>query len=270
MTALDGAAPGLVVILMLGMRHGLDPDHLAAIDGLTMRASQARPRWAPWMGGLFALGHGLVVMLIIAATALASARWRPSAVLFDWLEWLPAIFLLLLAGLNARALRRGDAYRLTGLRGGWLPPVLRRAQGPLPALMVGMVFALVFDTAVQAAAWGYAASALGGMGGAMLIGLTFTCGMAMTDTLDGWVGARVLRSGRQDALIAFRRRMGWPIVGLCVAVALYLIAGKLLPGLSLPEHWYGVLGGLMMAGMMLLYGITLFGLRRNARPAGHC
>ncbi len=268
MAALATSAPGLAFILVLGMRHGLDPDHLAAIDGLTMRAHGARVRWAPWMGGLFALGHGMVVMLIVAITALASDRWRPSEALFAWLEWLPAILLLSLAGLNALALRRADTYPLAGLRAGFMPPMLRRAQGPLAAMVVGMVFALVFDTALQAAAWGYAAGALGGTGSALLIGLIFTCGMASTDTLDGWVGARVLRSGRQDAMIAFRRRMGWPVVGLCLAMALYLIAGKVWPGLAMAEYWYTLLGGVMMAGMLSLYGITLFGLRGNAGASG--
>src|SRR6516164_11866967 len=44
--------------LALGMRHGTDPDHLAAIDGLT----RIRPRATN--GVFFALGHSLIVMLL--------------------------------------------------------------------------------------------------------------------------------------------------------------------------------------------------------------
>src|SRR5208337_5401388 len=44
--------------LALGMRHGTDPDHLAAIDGLT----RIRPR--AMNGAYFALGHGVVVILL--------------------------------------------------------------------------------------------------------------------------------------------------------------------------------------------------------------
>jgi len=47
-----------VVGLALGMRHGTDPDHLAAIDGLT----RIRPRATN--GVYFALGHGLLVILL--------------------------------------------------------------------------------------------------------------------------------------------------------------------------------------------------------------
>jgi nickel/cobalt transporter (NiCoT) family protein len=47
-----------VVGFALGMRHGTEPDHLAAIDGLT----RIRPRATN--GAYFALGHGLVVILL--------------------------------------------------------------------------------------------------------------------------------------------------------------------------------------------------------------
>jgi high-affinity nickel permease len=43
----------------LGMRHGADPDHLAAIDGLT----RVRPRTTN--GIYFAFGHVLVVVLLV-------------------------------------------------------------------------------------------------------------------------------------------------------------------------------------------------------------
>src|SRR4029453_14597859 len=45
----------LWLAFVLGLRHGTDPDHLTAIDGL----SRIRPRATN--GLLFALGHGLVV-----------------------------------------------------------------------------------------------------------------------------------------------------------------------------------------------------------------
>ena len=48
----------LLIALALGMRHGTDPDHLTAIDGL----SRIRPRVTN--GLFFALGHGVVVTLL--------------------------------------------------------------------------------------------------------------------------------------------------------------------------------------------------------------
>jgi hypothetical protein len=34
---------GLVLMFVLGLRHGLDPDHIACIDGLTWRALRHEP-----------------------------------------------------------------------------------------------------------------------------------------------------------------------------------------------------------------------------------
>ena len=41
------------LVFALGLRHGFDPDHLVAIDGLT-RSSKSR-----WCGLFFSLGHGV-------------------------------------------------------------------------------------------------------------------------------------------------------------------------------------------------------------------
>src|SRR5260221_520427 len=46
------------LVFVLGLKHGLDPDHLVAIDGLT-RSSRSR-----WCGLFFSLGHGCGVTLV--------------------------------------------------------------------------------------------------------------------------------------------------------------------------------------------------------------
>ena len=102
--SVEAGLPALALIVLLGMRHGLEPDHLAAVDGLTLRSHAAHPRWTPWMGALFALGHGVCVLAIVAVAALASQQLSPSEAVFGWLEWLPIALLLLFAGLNARSL----------------------------------------------------------------------------------------------------------------------------------------------------------------------
>ena len=258
--SVEAGLPALALIFLLGMRHGLEPDHLAAVDGLTLRSQSAHARWAPWMGALFALGHGVTVLAIVAVAAVASQQFSPSETVFGWLEWLPIALLLLIAAMNARSLLAGA--QLAEVRGRLLPRWLRGASGPLAAIVVGMLFALVFDTALQAAAWGYAAVALGGMGPALMSGLVFAVGMGVTDTFDGWVTAKVMRTGKIDLVRAFRRRLGWPIVAICVAMAGYMAAGKLEPAWSLPESWTAGLGTAMVLLMASLYGWTLLGLRR--------
>jgi hypothetical protein len=48
----------VTVIAALGMRHGVDPDPLSVIDGL----SRFHP--SRWNGVYFALGHGIIVTLL--------------------------------------------------------------------------------------------------------------------------------------------------------------------------------------------------------------
>jgi len=112
--------------LALGMRHGTDPDHLAAIDGLT----RIRPR--PTNGVFFALGHGLVVIfLAVGIGRLLAGR---CAFAGPW-------SLILIGAANLWRLRRGSQ----GL------PVKTRlviAQPFLPR----MLLAAGFETASQLSA----------------------------------------------------------------------------------------------------------------------
>ena len=63
----------------LGLRHGLDADHIAAIDGLTRFNSAARPRLARRAGVLFSLGHGGMVTTVAAlAWAVPAATTVPA------------------------------------------------------------------------------------------------------------------------------------------------------------------------------------------------
>ena len=65
------------LVFVLGLKHGLDPDHLVAIDGFT-RSSRSR-----WCGLFFSLGHGVVVTLVGVGVALVAADWQPP----QWLEY---------------------------------------------------------------------------------------------------------------------------------------------------------------------------------------
>jgi len=218
------------------------------------------------MGAMFSLGHGIVVLAIVAAAALASEHYQPPAALFNWLEWIPPALLLLLAALNARALlapTAPSAYALAGVRSSLVPKWLGQSTGPWSGILLGMLFAAVFDTAIQAAAWGYAATALGGIGPALTIAFMFALGMGCTDLCDGWVTARVMRTGHQDLIRAFRRRLGWPIVIMCAGIGCYMIAHKLDHSLEIDETWYSWLGGAMLAAVAAMYAYTLYGLSRR-------
>ena len=127
------------LVFALGLRHGLDPDHLVAIDGLT-RSTRSR-----WCGLFFSLGHGVVVTLIGVAVALAASDRQAPA----WLEQTGAgisIGVLLVLGFANLALvlraPRGAPVAPLGLRSRWLALRLQPASHPVVIAAVGAAFAL--------------------------------------------------------------------------------------------------------------------------------
>src|SRR5947209_3130901 len=107
------------VVLLLGIKHGLDPDHLAAIDGLTRYNAASRPRLSRWSGLLFSIGHGAVVTAVAVAVATVATEWRAP----QWVEhvgsWISIAFLVLLGVANLAAVLRtprDEVVRAVGLR----------------------------------------------------------------------------------------------------------------------------------------------------------
>lgn len=209
----DWLALGAVVFL-LGLKHGFDPDHLAAIDGLTRYNAGARPRLSRWSGLLFSAGHGFVVTLVAAAVATVALEWRAP----EWLEatgaWISIAFLAFLGAANLLAVMRTPAdevVRPAGLRGRFFAG-LTRASHPVLVAAVGAAFAISFDTISQAVLFSITGSHLAGGLFAALLGVVFTAGMVATDTLNGLWVSRLLR--RADARAAAASRLMSLAIGL--------------------------------------------------------
>jgi nickel/cobalt transporter (NiCoT) family protein len=133
----------VALVFVLGLRHGFDPDHLVAIDGLT-RSSQSR-----WCGLFFLLGHGAAITLIGVAVAIAVTERDAPA----WLEQSGTMIstgVLLVLGLaNLVALARTPGERpvsLIGLRPRWALARLR-ASHPAMVAAIGAAFAVSFAAA---------------------------------------------------------------------------------------------------------------------------
>lgn len=255
--------PSIELALLLGMRHGLVPDHLAVVDGLTMRASA---RSAPWMGALFSLGHGCVMLAMVAAAGFASAWIQPGATmhaLLGFIEWLPGCFLLGLALLNAWSLLGGGTLARSN-------PVslLVRPEGkasPASAFGIGMLFAFGLEGVLHAVAWGGAATALGGDYLTVLkIAGVFVLGMTITDALDGYVTARIASTASAASVQSLRRKLGWPIVVLCAISGVQLLSSKLCDTCGLDEHWMGAMGMGMMMMTIAAYAVTMYSARARA------
>ncbi|GAC1438486.1 MAG: hypothetical protein NVS1B11_30760 [Terriglobales bacterium] len=189
----------LIVGLALGMRHGTDPDHLAAIDGLT----RIRPRSTN--GIFFALGHGFVVtMLAVGIGHVIAARF---AFIGPWT--------LILIG-TANLWRILFAPRL--------PKIVKRPIVAQPFLL-GMLLAAGFETASQ-----LSALILAGRINAWLLGIFFSGGMLLVDGLDGYLAAstqQLAAVGHANAKAASR------LLGLLVVIFSFGLGGAELTDMNL-------------------------------------
>ena len=188
-----------VVGLALGMRHGTDPDHLAAIDGLT----RIRPRATN--GVYFALGHGLfVILLAVGIGHFLASRF---AFVGPW-------SLITIGVVNLWRLVRGAPQR----------PVKTRLVIAQPFLL-GMLLAAGFETASQ-----LSALILAGKTNPFLLGGAFSAGMILVDGLDGYLAASTQRLawiGQTRAKAASR------VLGIMVVVFAFGLGGAELIGVDL-------------------------------------
>jgi len=221
-------ASGLALFFVLGLRHGVEPDHIAAIDGMTLRALDRHEPHAPWTGSLFALGHGAAVALLALAVSLLAASFTLPPLLTAITDWLPIALLALLGVWNLRALLAPGAYRPASVRMRLMPAALRERTDLWSTVAIGLLFALVIDTLAHVSAWSVFATNRGGWWAGLVAGLLFSGGMLIASTASSQLLCRVLGSARTDAATArFRRGIGWFVVILSFAVVLHALADKL-------------------------------------------
>lgn len=199
----------LALVFVLGLRHGLDPDHLVAIDGLT------RSNRSPWTGVFFSLGHGVVVTLVGVALALAASEWQPPA----WLEISGTVISVgMLLALGVANLRAAPGSALVSVRGRWLARRLADASHPVIIAAIGAAFALSFDTLSHALLFSATGASAAGWQFALGLGLVFTLGMMLADAANGWLVARMLGTARNSRLIAH------VVAALCFLIAILGVA----------------------------------------------
>jgi len=211
----------VALALALGVKHGLDADHLVAIDGLTRFNVQAGRKLARWCGVFFSAGHGAVVVGVALFVGLAAERWMVPGWLEDLGAWVSIAFLTALGLLNLAAVVRTPPDHMVqpvAIRGRLLGPILRTSN-PLAIALVGALFALSFDTMSQAALFAIAANQVGAWDHGVALALAFLLGMVLADGANGaWIASLL---GKADG----RARIASRVMGIAVGGLSLLVAG---------------------------------------------
>jgi len=256
--------PLVALAFVLGMKHGMDADHLATIDGLTRFNSLAgRQKLARWCGFLFSLGHGFVVCVVAVATSVLFQQGSVPAWMDDVGAWVSAFFLITLGVLNLYAVfstPSDQMVNLVGVKGRWLGR-LKHTGNPLLIASVGALFAFSFDTLSQATLFATTATQYGGLIPALGLACCFMLGMMMTDAANGLWISHLLKRADSTARAASR------IMGVTVAVLSLLVAGLGLSRRFFPDVSAWQDGRELMIGISIMVIIAVcFLFARATQP----
>jgi high-affinity nickel-transport protein len=202
-----------IVTFVFGLRHGVDADHIAAIDNTTRKLMQDSQK--PFTVGMwFSLGHstivvGLTVSLIFATRAvigyipiLESGGAIIGTTISGAFLWLIAMInMAIVLGLyrtfkemKKGRLNQAELENLLDNRGflnRYFRPLFSMVKRPWQTYPIGVLFGLGFDTATEVAliaiSVGIGVSSTIPIWMILVLPFMFTCGMVLVDTTDGLV-----------------------------------------------------------------------------------
>jgi high-affinity nickel-transport protein len=200
-----------ILTYTFGLRHGVDADHIAAIDNTTRKLLQEGKR--PITVGLwFSLGHstiviGLIVSIILATKSVVGqipALQSNGAILGTTIS---GVFLFLIGFVNAlivlgiyrifKTLKQGkvneseleNLLENRGFLNRYFKGLFRIVKKPWQIYPIGVLFGLGFDTASEVAliaiSVGIGVSSAVPLWMILVLPFMFTCGMVLVDTTDG-------------------------------------------------------------------------------------
>ena len=194
-----------------GLRHAVDPDHIAAIDNTTRKLMRDGQK-PVGVGFFFSLGHSTVVFALSVLIAFSAEYVKQN---LPHMQSLGAVigtsvsgtFLIIIGTINLmvfadiyrtwRRVTRGESYddetldeylNQRGLLARLFRPLLKMVGHSWNMYPMGILFGLGFDTASEVGILGMSATA--GAGGMpvwfiLVLPLLFVAGMSLVDTTDG-------------------------------------------------------------------------------------
>jgi high-affinity nickel-transport protein len=199
-----------VLAYILGLRHAVDADHIAAIDNVVRRLVQSGQKPVA-TGFFFSLGHSTVVFLAVVAIAVTASALQGEFASFRAIgaivgKALGALLLLAIGAANLvvlvqlwKAVKRPAGIPidpadidLLGPPGGALArlctPIFRTISHSWRMFPLGFLFGLSFDTATEVSLLGISASQASQEQIAwsiLVFPALFAAGMTLVDTTDG-------------------------------------------------------------------------------------
>ena len=239
-----------VLAYLFGLRHGLDADHLAAIDNSTRKLVQERKR-SLFTGTFFSLGHSTVVILM-AVALMAATRYIVHSLAN--IENVGSIigtlvsggFLYIIGFLNFlvlleiydiyREFRRGrldearleDALMRRGFMNKFFRGLFRIVDKDYYMYPIGFLFGLGFDTATEVATLAISAAVAGvfiniPLWYLLVFPVLFTVGMVLTDTTDGFFMNYAYNWAFKDSL----RKVWYNLTMTLISIMVAWIVGTL-------------------------------------------
>jgi len=267
-----------------GLRHGVDADHIAAIDNVTRKLMQEGKRPVA-VGFFFSLGHSTIVVLLSVVVAVAAGLVESSIPALKGVGGLigtgvSALFLYVIGAINLlvfldifrmfRKVARGGTYSeetleeflaQRGMMNRFFGPLVRAIDTSWKMYPLGLLFGLGFDTASEVALLGISAASAGkGMpvGFVLLFPFLFAAGMSLVDTTDsimmlgayGWAFVKPVRK--------LYYNMNITLVSVLIALVVGTIEALSIVGdrLALEGPFWDWVGGLNVEVM----GIIIIGV----------
>ncbi|OIK09213.1 sodium:proton antiporter [Bacillus sp. MUM 116] len=253
----------ILLIFVLGLRHGLDADHLACIDGLTRFNLRMNSPISRWVGTLFSFGHGLVVTSVAIILGVFIKDFKIPDYVDTLVTWISIVSLFSIGTLNIYNLLKTNVgseknYQVSGIKGKFLPRAAKETTNPFIVILIGGLFAMAADTVSQTSMWAIAA---GNSGKYMpfILGIVFMVGMMVTDTIDSFVAFRMVRQSNRLGQSA-SRVMGWIIVALAYGVSFYEAFTFFFPWAELN---FEIVGVIIFVSMVICLGMITLKVKRN-------
>jgi len=273
-----------ILAYTLGLRHGVDADHICAIDNTTRKLLQQDKR-PTTVGTWFSLGHSTIVVAMLAVLVVATRFITSNLPTFEadgaiLGTIISGGFLYIIALINFlifweiyqifRSLRSGqlDEKKLdeTLLKRGFMNRyfgfLFKFVDEPWQIYPIGVLFGLGFDTASEVALIAITvttatAAASFPLWMVMVLPFMFTCGMVLTDTTDGFG----MRFAYGWAFMKPIRKVYYNLTMTVISVLVAVVIGTI--------ELLGVLASeLNLTGGLLGFWTTMNWLNNSSGPDG--